>query len=217
MIVADLDHEGARTLATSFDPTGSRAWGVELDVRRKDSIIAAVDRTLERHKRIDILVNSAALIINQSIFDISEDEWDDVLAVNLRGAFCSCQVVAKHMCRRGWGRIINVASIAGQQGGSVTGAHYAASKAGLIVVTKLLARELAPYGITVNALAPGPIESVFIDSLEESQAHSIVRASPVGRLGTPDEVAAAAAFLASNDAGYITGATLDINGGSLMR
>jgi 3-oxoacyl-[acyl-carrier protein] reductase len=190
---------------------------VELDVRSRESIASAIAVAVDSWGRLDILVNNAGVTPPGTFFEIDDERWDDVLATNLRSVFIGCQVGGALMREQSSGRIINHASLAGQQGGSVAGAHYAASKAGILVLTKIVARELAPHGVTVNAIAPAAIEGPIVDELPQGTIESLRRAIPVGRMGRGEEVAAAVAFLASDDAGYITGATVDLNGGLFMR
>jgi 3-oxoacyl-[acyl-carrier protein] reductase len=217
VLLADLNAEGACATAAAIDPRGERAVAVEVDVRDRDSIQRAFDGAVRRFGRVDILVNNAARTISRSIWEIEADEWDDVLAVNLRGVLFGCQIAGPHMREQGFGRIVNLASLAGQQGGVVAGAHYAASKAGIVVLTKIAARELAPYAVTVNAVAPAAIAGPIMDALPPERVEELARSIPVGRVGRPEEVGALVAFLASDEAGYITGATLDVNGGLFMR
>ena len=171
----------------------------------------------ERLGPVDVLVNNAALTIARPVLEIEADEWDEVLAVNLRGVLFGCQVLAPRMRGRGAGRIVNISSLAGQHGGAVAGAHYAASKAGIIVLTKILAKELAGDGVTVNAVAPAAIEGPQLDGVAPERRDVLRGTIPVGRFGRADEVGDLVAYLASDAAGYITGATLDINGGLAMR
>jgi 3-oxoacyl-[acyl-carrier protein] reductase len=193
---------------------GDLAGGdVELDVRSSPSWEAA----LEQHGPFDILVNNAAVAIQRPFFEIGEAEWDEVLAVNLRGVFLGCRIVGRPMRDRGFGRIVNLSSLAGQAGSLVNGAHYSASKAGILALTKVVAKELAPHGVTVNAVAPAAIDGPAMAGLTPEQVDGIRRSIPIGRLGTPEEVGELVAYLASDQAAFITGATFDVNGGLLMR
>jgi 3-oxoacyl-[acyl-carrier protein] reductase len=207
----------AASVAAELDPTGERALGVGLDVRSRAQFIAALATVTERWGGVDVLVNNAGVTARTPFADLTDAEWDDVLTVNLRSVFIGCQLVAPVMRERGWGRIINHASIAGQQGGLVTGPHYAAAKAGIVVLTKVIAMELAPYGVTVNAIAPAATESPPMHELPPEDVASLPTRIPVGRVGRPAEVAALVAFLASKETGFVTGATYDINGGLFMR
>jgi 3-oxoacyl-[acyl-carrier protein] reductase len=210
VVLGDVELAPAAAIAGEL---GERARAVELDVRDPDSVRAGV----ELCGRLDILVNNAARILPGSVWDISVEDWDDVLAVNLRGPLLTTQAAAPQMRANGFGRIVNVASIAGQSGGLVGGAHYSASKGGLIVLTKVFARELAGDGVTVNAIAPAAIEGRVMESISDERRRELAASIPVGRFGTAEEVAALTVFLASRDAGFITGATFDQNGGLLMR
>jgi len=210
VIVADINLEGAKRVAGEL---GERARAAEVDVRDR----AALERVLSVVSRLDIMVNNAARTVSRPFWEIEQEEWDDVLAVNLRGVLFGCQLAGARMRDQGWGRIVNLASIAGQLGGAVAGAHYAASKAGIIVLTKIVAQELAPNGVTVNAIAPGPISGPAMDAMPPDRVEAALRRIPVGRAGRPEEIGALVAFLCSDEAGYITGATLDANGGLFMR
>jgi 3-oxoacyl-[acyl-carrier protein] reductase len=214
VVIADVDAGKAQAVA---DELGDRALAVETDVRSKDSVAAALDAAEERFGGLDIVVNNAALTINRSIWEIEPDEWDRVLEVNLRGVLFGCQVAGRRLRERGWGRIVNMSSMAGQQGGTVAGAHYAASKAGILVLTKIVAKELAGDGVTVNAVVPAAIRGPAMDAMPQDRIAQLESTIPVGRFGTAAEVAELAAFLCSEHAGYITGAALDINGGLSMR
>lgn len=206
--LTDVDIDGAERVAAEL---GARA--LEHDVRE----LASWEALLSQLDDVHVLVNNAARTEFRSFFDIDLDEWDDVLATNLRGTYVGCRVLGAHMRGRGAGRIVNLASDAAFAASGASGAHYAASKAGVVAVTRRAATELAPHGITVNAIAPAAIDGplareVLRDRLEEKLVDI-----PIGRLGRPEEVAALVSFLASDDAGYVTGATFDVNGGVLMR
>ena len=203
---------GDAELVASDLGEGARAHA--LDVRDLDSwerLVAALDGD------VYALVNNAARTEFRSFWEIDVDEWDDVLATNLRGTYLGCRAVGEALRGLGRGRIVNLASDAAFAASGGSGVHYAASKAGVVAVTRRAATELAPYGVTVNAVAPAAIDgplarSVLRDRLDEKLADI-----PVARLGRAEEVAAIVAFLLSDDAGYITGATLDVNGGVVMR
>jgi 3-oxoacyl-[acyl-carrier protein] reductase len=169
-----------------------------------------------RFGAVDVLVNNAAVIVPRPFLEISDEEWDEVLAVNLRSVLIGCQLAGPPMRERGFGRIVNVGSLAGQQGSAVNGAHYSASKAGIAVLTKIAARELAPH-VTVNCVAAANVTSRTLDALPPDRVAALTASIPLGRPAEPEEVAAAVCFLASDDAAYITGATLDVNGGAFMR
>ena len=209
--VALADIADAELVASDLGE-GARAHA--LDVRDLDSwerLLAALDGD------VYALVNNAARTEFRSFWEIDVDEWDDVLATNLRGTYLGCRAVGEALRGHGRGRIVNLASDAAFAASGGSGVHYAASKAGVVAVTRRAATELAPYGVTVNAVAPAAIDgplarSVLRDRLDEKLADI-----PVARLGRAEEVAAIVAFLLSDDAGYITGATLDVNGGVVMR
>ncbi|MGH2881472.1 MAG: SDR family NAD(P)-dependent oxidoreductase [Solirubrobacteraceae bacterium] len=215
--VADVRVDGATQRSAGIDPTCTRALPVEVDVRSRQSVARAFETAEAALGPIDILVNNAAITAQGSVWEIEPEDWDDVLTVNLRGTLLCSQIAGPAMARRGFGRIVNLASLAGQQGGTVAGAHYAASKAGILVLTKILAKELAGKGVTVNAVVPAAIRGPVMDTVPAERLAALESTIPVGRFGEAREVAALVAFLCSSDAGYITGAALDINGGLGMR
>lgn len=216
VVLADIN-PGIAGIAREAEPSGQRAMGLVMDVKHEDQWTGALATTIDRFGALDILVNNAALTISKSVWDIPEAEWDDVMAVNLRGVFFGCRVAGRHMRDRKSGRIINLSSLAGQRGGVVAGAHYSASKAGILVVTKCFALELAASGVTVNTIAPAAIEGPMTVVMPADKVQAMAKTIPVGRLGHDREVGAAAVYLASDDAAFVTGSTLDVNGGILMR
>jgi len=202
-------------VAEEIRAAGGTAEVFELDVAADDSIKQAAREVLLKLHKIDILVNNAGITKDGLMLRMKRFDWDSVLATNLTGTFLLTQLVAAAMLRARYGRIINITSVVGQTGqaGQV---NYAASKAGLIGLTKSLARELASRSITVNAVAPGYIETPMTDVLNEEQRHAMAANIPLGRVGSPVEIAHAVAFLASDDAAYITGHVLNVNGGMYM-
>src|SRR5918992_846480 len=210
VVLADVNLEAAEQVAASL---GERARALECGVRSRESL----RRVIEEAGEVDVMGKNAARTVSRPFWEIEQDEWDDVLAVNLRGVFFGCQLAGEHMRSRGRGRIINLSSLAGQQGGAVAGAHQAASKAGLIVLAQIPAQELAPHGVTVNAIAPAAVRTPVMDEMPADRVEAVRQRIPVGRFGEAAEVAALAVFLASDEAAYITGATLDVNGGLFMR
>ena len=213
--LADIDADGAERLAAEL---GDGARFFLHDVRQHDSWnVLLADVRAEWGDDLHVLVNNAARTEFRSFFEIDLDEWDDVLAANLRGTYLGCRVVGADMRERGAGRIVNLASDAAFAASGGSGVHYAASKAGVVAVTRRAATELAPYGVTVNAVAPAAIDGQLAREVLRDRLDEKLREIPVGRLGRAEEVAALVSFLVSDDAGYITGATLDVNGGVLMR
>jgi NAD(P)-dependent dehydrogenase (short-subunit alcohol dehydrogenase family) len=209
------------TLDTSMQQLAVRHTKAEItavaaDVAVSSEAEAMVAQVHDRWSKIDILVNNAAIISAGAYHDIDLDEWNRVLTANLTGAFTLARLVAPQMEAQRHGRIINIASISAQTGGISGGAHYAASKGGMISLTKTLARDLAPYNVTVNAIAPGQIDT-RPDLLTAEARERIVAQIPLGRLGDPYDIANAVLFLASAMGSYITGATVDVNGGILKR
>ncbi|MDT8320429.1 MAG: SDR family NAD(P)-dependent oxidoreductase [Xanthomonadales bacterium] len=216
VVLADI-HERVEETARAIDAEQNMAVAARLDVSDVAAFEQAYADADERLGGIDILVNNAAMTAMRPIWDIDPQEWDQVLAINLRSVFFGCQLAGRRQRERGWGRIINLSSLAGQQPSRVAGAHYAASKAGIISVTRNFAQALAGSGVTVNAIAPAAVHTPIMDTLSAERIEALRQAIPVGRVGEPEEVGACAVYLASPDAAFITGATIDINGGLYMR
>ena len=202
-------------VAAEIAAAGGTAKAFALDVASEDSIKSSVKEVIAHFGRVEILVNNAGITRDILALRMKRHDWDDVLTTNLKGAFLLTQALLQPMMKARWGRIINITSIVGETG-QAGQANYAASKAGLIGLTKALARELASRNITVNAVAPGFIETAMTGILNDEQKHAMLSQIPLARPGTEADAAAAVAFLASDDAAYITGHTLDVNGGMYM-
>jgi 3-oxoacyl-[acyl-carrier protein] reductase len=186
------------------------------DVTKSADVKAAMNQVEKTWGRIDILVNNAGIIRRGTIDTVTEEDWDRVIEVNLKGTFNCCKAVAGIMKQQRYGKIVNVSSIAGKMGDITSAPGYGPSKAGVDALTKTLARQLAPYGINVNAVSPHAIETEMSAQWSEERRREIIASIPLGRLGKPEDVAEAVLFLASDDASFITGEILDVNGGALM-
>lgn len=201
---------------SAIQALGGEALAFEMDVTVRAQIDDVVQQVLEQWGRLDILVNNAGIYEVLPIEEITEEKWDRLLAVNLKGAFLCSQAVIPVMKRQGSGRIVNMASSAGKSGALLAGAHYSVSKAGVMCLAKQLARELGPYGITANAVAPGRIDTPMIHTVSDEENDAFSQRTPLGRLGTAEDVANAVLFLASDEASFITGEVMDVNGGLLI-
>ena len=216
VVMVDVDQKAVEQAAAESQSERVATVAAAVDVSDYRAVEDLMRRIHNEHARIDVLVNNAGIIRRGNLLSVTEKDWDDVIAVNLKGAFNCCKHAAPFMIERRFGRIINVASIAARTGDITSAPGYGPSKAGMVNLTKTLARELAPYGITVNAVAPHAIETEMSGQWSEETRQRILQAIPLKRLGRPEEVAAAVAFLASDEAGFITGATIDMNGGAFM-
>ena len=214
-MVAAARGDHANEVAEAITAAGGKGDAIALDVTQPAEIDRAVSDVIDRHSRIDILVNNAGIARDQLLIRLKRDDWDAVLATNLTAAFALTQAVLKPMIRQRGGRIVCISSVVGQSGNPGQ-ANYAASKAGLIGFIKSVAQEVASRGVTANIVAPGLIETDMTRSLTERAQDDWMSRIPLGRLGTPADVASAVCFLASDEASYITGQVLAVNGGMYM-
>jgi 3-oxoacyl-[acyl-carrier protein] reductase len=214
-VVCAARGENAAATVQAIEGAGGHADVASLDVTDEGSVAALISGVLDRHGRIDVLVNNAGIARDQLLLRMKRADWDEVMNTNLTAAFSCVQAVLKPMVKQRNGRIISISSVVGQMGNAGQ-ANYAASKAGLIGFSKALAREVASRGITVNVVAPGLIETDMTRALTDKAQGDWASQIPLGRLGTTDDVAAAVCFLASDEASYITGQVLAVNGGMYM-
>ncbi|WP_027966396.1 SDR family NAD(P)-dependent oxidoreductase [Halomonas halocynthiae] len=217
VVITDIDPKPAEALASELDLAGETAVTATLDVDKPDDFQLVLDKVIERFGRCEVLVNNAARTAAQNVFDIDPADFNAVMATNAGGVFTGCQVFGRHFRERGYGRLINLASLAGQNGGTATGAHYAASKGAILTLTKIFARDLAKDGVTCNAIAPGPLDTPMVREVLGDNLDKALANIPVGKLGAPDLVAQMVTFLASPQAAFVTGACWDANGGIYMR
>ncbi|MGQ9568934.1 MAG: 3-oxoacyl-[acyl-carrier-protein] reductase [Anaerolineae bacterium] len=206
----------AQEVVAEIERAGGRALAIRADVSQPEEARRLVDAATETFGQVDILVNNAGVTRDTLLMRMSEEDWDLVLDTNLKGAFNCIKAAARTMVRRRFGRIINVTSVAGLAG-NVGQANYCAAKAGLIGLTKAVAKELGPRNITVNAVAPGFVETDMTASLPQDLKDTAIRMTPLGRAGRPEDIAKAVAFLASDEAAFITGQILSVDGGMVMQ
>jgi 3-oxoacyl-[acyl-carrier protein] reductase len=216
IVLGDRNVEQAEITAQEISAaTGQHVTACEVDVSDHQSAKSMIDCALSKFGKIDILVNNAGVTRDMLIMRMDEADWDTVLNINLKGAFNCSKAVIRPMMKQRYGRIVNISSVSGLAG-QAGQTNYSASKAGLIGFTKALAREVASRGITVNAVAPGFIPTALTVDLPQDLKDSILQATPMGRMGTPEEVAHAVTFFASEEASYITGQVLSVDGGMVM-
>jgi 3-oxoacyl-[acyl-carrier protein] reductase len=211
-IISDINAESCQKTAQELVSLGLKADAMTCDVTKLASVEEMVNKILDKYTRVDILVNNAGITKDNLFLRMREEEWDAVLTVNLKGTFNCCKAVAKSMLKARKGKIISIASVIGILG-NIGQANYAASKAGIIGLTKSLAREFASRNINVNAIAPGYIKTDMTDQLKEETRQQILQNVPLGRMGTPEDVAGVCLFLGSKEANYLTGQTIKVDGG----
>jgi len=210
VVVNDVDE--AEPVAEEVRAMNRQSLAVLANVSLSSDVATLVDTTISNYGRVDILVNNAGIARDQLLLRMSDEDWDKVLNVNLKSVFLCTRAVLRHMIKQRWGRIVSISSIVGIVGNAGQ-ANYASAKAGIIGFTRTIAREVASRGITVNAIAPGFIDTKMTQQLEENQRQELMRRIPLGYLGSPRDVAEAVAFLASEEARYITGQVLNVDGG----
>ena len=215
VVCVSRTEENSAKVAAEVEALGRRAWAVAVDVSDTAAVDAAAKGVLESTGRVDILVNNAGVTRDNLLMRMSEEEWDTVIDTNLKGAFNFTKALTRPFIKQRSGRIINIASVIGLIGNAGQ-SNYAASKAALIGFTKSIAKELAPRGITANAIAPGFIETDMTAALDDKVRESIIGNVPLGRFGSPDDIAHAAVFLAMEPSSYITGQVLTVDGGMVM-
>ncbi|MCD1634379.1 SDR family oxidoreductase [Martelella mediterranea] len=218
VVVSDVDMTAAEDVAIRLDSTGQTAVAAKIDVSQPGDFQSALDMIVERWDKAHVLVNNAARTEVKPLLDIDPADFNNILATNAGGCFAGSQIFGRHFKQNGYGRIINLASIAGQNGGTATGAHYAASKGAILTLTKVFARDLAAFGVTTNAIAPGPHDTPMVRSvLTDDKLPAALAGIPVGHLGDPKFVAKLIVLMAGPEAGFVNGACFDVNGGIYMR
>jgi 3-oxoacyl-[acyl-carrier protein] reductase len=215
MVVSDINLEKAEETANEINLIGRKALAVKVDVANWNDVERMVEVILEKFAKIDILVNNAGITRDKLILRMTEEDWDAVLNVNLKGTFHCTKAVVRHMAKQRSGKIVNIASVVGEMGNAGQ-ANYSASKAGVIGLTKTIAREFAQRGININAIAPGYIETPMTEALPEKAKEELKKLIPMERLGKPEDVAEGVLFLVSEESNYITGQVLNVNGGIYM-
>ena len=221
VVVTDINQEECQPVVDEIKSKGGEAISFKLDVSNREEVDRVITMIVKQLGRLDILVNNAGIYVPKMALDITEDDWDKMIDINLKGEFNCAQRAAKEMAKNKWGRIINIASVAsGQVGvGIAGGAHYTASKGGIIGMSETLAIEWAPLGINVNVIAPGAIDTPMITAAQipKEAMDAMLAHVPLKRMGRPEEVSSMVVFLASEEASYVTGATFYVDGGWLAQ
>jgi len=215
IVISDLNVEAGKQTVEEIQAMGREAIWVEADVSKSDKANLLIESTQEKFGRLDILVNNAGITRDNLLMRMSEDEWDSVIAVNLKGTYNCIRAATKIFMKQRTGRIINIASVVGQMGNAGQ-ANYASSKAGVIGLTKSVAKELSARNILVNAVAPGFIETAMTEKLPEKARESLLQLIPLAKLGQPEDVAKVVLFLSSDRSNYITGQVINVDGGMVM-
>lgn len=209
VVIADLDQAQCDLVAAEL---GEGALGIQCNVTNRASVEALAERVMEAFGRVDILVNNAGITRDATLKKLTDENWDAVIDVNLKSVFLCTQILTPYMTGQQWGRVINISSVVGVAG-NFGQTNYSAAKAGIIGMTKTWSKELGKYNVTANAIAPGYMDTEMVKLMPEEVLASMVASVPLKRLGKPEEIAAAAFYLASEDAGYVNGTTLNVNGG----
>lgn len=219
VVVADISHEDCQKVVDEIKALNGEAIAIKCDISKKAEVDAMIEKTIEEFGKIDILVNNAGICQFNSFLDLTENDWDNTLDINLKGYFLCSQAVAREMVKQKKGAIVNIASVAmGQIGMGFPGiVHYCASKGGIVAMAEAMALELAPLGIRVNTIAPGAIDTPMMDSIKQDpkSLEGILASIPLHRVGKPEEIANAVAFLASDESSYMTGSVVVVDGGWL--
>ncbi len=216
-VVGDIDSKHAQKTAEALDKKFGTSIACRVDVSDERSVEFLIEKTLKTFGRVDYLVNNAGIMYRTRALDISAEEWTEVIKVNLTGPFLCIKAALPEMIKRRFGRIVNISSSAGRSVSTLGGVHYTASKAGLLGLTRAVAKEVASFGITVNAVCPGLIDTEMVrKTTSQKELEAFLDSFPIKRIGTPEEVGDLVVFLCSDRASYINGASLDINGGDLM-
>jgi len=215
--INDVNHEASNNTVEEIKASGGVAVFFPADITKEEEVKTMIKKAVATFGSVDILVNNAGIMKTLKTEELTVENWDKTLSVNLKGAFICCKAVLKIMKEKSFGKIINISSLAGESGGITVAVDYSASKAGMLALTKKIALEVAEFNINVNAIAPGTTQTPMIDAMSDKEQIALTNKIPLKRFGLPEDIAYATCFLASEEASFITGATLDVNGGLLMR